>query len=170
MEPARARVVAPEGIRVRPAASEDCDALLALYCEVHDAHLDAHPDEFEALTPEEEARLLHEFAHADPSRLLVAESARGLVGCVRFELQGTRKAGRRARRRAYINLLVVAPRWQAKGVGALLLEHVHAAARFSGIEAVELDVYEFNAAGRRLYERMGYTTVLRRMKHRLDRA
>ena len=44
MEPIR--VDAPEGIRVRPAVREDCDALLALYCEVHDAHLDQHPDEF----------------------------------------------------------------------------------------------------------------------------
>lgn len=167
MEPPR--VVAPEGVRVRSAAREDCDALLALYCEVHDAHLGADPDEFESLTPEDEARMLREFARADPSQLFVAESPRGLVGCVRFELRSARKAGRRPRPRVYIDLLVVAPKWRSQGVGALLLDRVHAVARSSGIDTVELDVYQFNAAGVRLYEKMGYETTLRRMKLRLDR-
>ena len=163
------RVVAPEGIRVRSAGRDDCEALLALYCEVHDAHLDADPDEFEPLTPDDEARMLREFARADPSQLFVAESARGLVGCVRFELRSARKPGRRAQPRVYIDLLVVAPKWQSKGVGAMLLEQVHAVARSYGIDTVELDVYQFNAAGLRLYEKMGYATTLRRMKLRLDR-
>jgi len=167
MEPIR--VAAPEGIRVRPAAREDCDALLALYCEVHDAHLEAHPDEFEALTPQDEARLLQEFARSDGPRLLVAESARGPVGCVRFEVQDAARSGRRRRARLYVNLLVVAPKWQAQGLGTLLLEHVHAFARTHDIEAIELDVHEYNAAARRLYERMGYRTVMLRMKRQLSR-
>jgi ribosomal protein S18 acetylase RimI-like enzyme len=165
MEPIR--VDAPEGIRVRPAAREDCDALLALYCEVHDAHLDQHPDEFEPLTPEDEGKLLQQFARTDGARLLVAESPRGPVGCVRFELQDFGRGGRRRRSRLYVNLLVVAPRWQARGVGGLLMEHVHAFGRMHGVEAIELDVHEFNAAAKRLYERMGYETVMRRMKLKL---
>jgi GNAT superfamily N-acetyltransferase len=167
MEPIR--VDAPEGIRVRPAAREDCDALLALYCEVHDAHLDQHPDEFEPLTPEDEAKLLQQFARVDGPRLLVAESVRGPVGCIRFEVQDVGRAGRRRRPRLYVNLLVVAPKWQARGVGALLLEHVHVFARTHGIDTIELDVHEFNAAARRLYDRFGYQTVMRRMKLRLGR-
>jgi ribosomal protein S18 acetylase RimI-like enzyme len=51
----------------------------------------------------------------------------------------------------------------------MLLEHVHSVARSHGIGTVELDVYQFNAAGLRLYEKMGYATMLRRMKLRLDR-
>jgi ribosomal protein S18 acetylase RimI-like enzyme len=167
MEPIR--VSAPEGIRVRPAARDDCDALLALYCEVHDAHLEAHPDEFEPLTPQDEARLLQEFARSDGPRLLVAESARGPVGCVRFELPDADRRGRHGQARLYINLLVVAPKWQAQGLGALLLEHVHAFARTQGIESIELDVHEYNSAARRLYERMGYRTVMRRMKRQVRR-
>jgi len=167
MEPPR--VVTPESIRVRSAARHDGDALLALYCEVHDAHLDRDPEEFEALTPQDEARMLREFAQVDASQLFVAESAQGLVGCVRFELRSAHKTGRRARPRVYIDLLVVAPKWQARGVGAMLLEHVHGVARSYGIDTVELDVYQFNAAGLRLYEKMGYATTLRRMKLRLDR-
>jgi len=167
MEPSR--VLAPEGIHIRPAAREDCEALLALYCEVHDAHLEQHPDEFEALTPQDEARLLEEFARADGPRLLVAESSLGPVGCVRFEQQDAGRSGRRRRSRLYVNLLVVAPKWQARGIGALLLHHVHTFARSNGIDAVELDVHEFNAAARRLYDRMGYQTVMRRMKLRLRR-
>jgi ribosomal protein S18 acetylase RimI-like enzyme len=167
MEPSR--VLAPEGIRIRPAAREDSEALLALYCEVHDAHLEQHPDEFEPLSPQDEARLLQEFARTDGPRLLVAESPRGPVGCVRFEQQDAGKAGRRRRPRLYVNLLVVAPKWQARGVGALLLHHVHTYARAHGVEAVELDVHEYNAAARRLYDRMGYQTVMRRMKLRFGR-
>jgi GNAT superfamily N-acetyltransferase len=136
---------------------------------VHDAHLEAHPDEFEPLTPQEEARLLQEFARSDGPRLLVAESARGPVGCVRFEVQDAARAGRARRPRLYVNLLVVAPKWQAHGLGTLLLEHVHAFASAHGIEAIELEVHEFNAVARRLYERMGYRTVMRRMKRQLAR-
>ena len=161
--------MAPDGIRVRSMARDDCEALLALYCEVHDDHIEGDPEEFEPLTPEDEAQLLREFARTDPARLLVAESPRGIVGCVRFELRSARKTGRRARPRIYVDLLVVAPKWQSKGVGAALLEHVHSVARSQGVDTVELDVYQFNAAGLRLYEKLGYATMLRRMKLRLDR-
>ena len=51
----------------------------------------------------------------------------------------------------------------------MLLERVHAIARSRGIDTAELDVYEFNASGLRLYEKMGYATTQRRMKLRLDR-
>jgi len=163
------RVVAPEGIRVRSAGRDDCEALLALYCEVHDAHLDADPEEFEPLTPDDEARMLREFARAGPPEILVAETELGLVGCVRFEQRHARRAGRRVRPRVYVDLLVVAPRWQSRGVGTMLLERVHAIVRSRGIDTVELDVYEFNGSGLRLYEKMGYATTQRRMKLRLDR-
>jgi len=163
------RVLAPEGIRIRPAASEDCEALLALYCEVHDAHLEQHPDEFEPLTPTDEARLLQEFARTEGPGWLVAESPRGPVGCVRFEVQDGGRTGRQRKPRIYVNLLVVAPKWQAHGLGSLLLDHVHAYARSQSIASVELDVHEFNVAARHLYDRMGYRTVMRRMKLRLGR-
>jgi GNAT superfamily N-acetyltransferase len=167
MEPTR--VLAPEGIRIRPAAPGDCEALLALYCEVHDAHLEQYPDEFEPLTPQDEARLLQEFARAEGPGWLVAESARGPVACVRFEVQDGGRTGRQRKQRIYVNLLVVAPKWQAHGLGSLLLDRVHAYARSQGIGSIELDVHEFNDTARRLYDRMGYQTVMRRMKLRLGR-
>jgi len=46
---------------------------------------------------------------------------------------------------------------------------VHGFARAHGVAAIELDVHEFNAAAKRLYERMGYETVMRRMKLKLAR-
>jgi ribosomal protein S18 acetylase RimI-like enzyme len=152
---------------VRPAGSADADALLALYCEVHDAHLAKHPDEFDALTPEEEAGLLREFAASDPERLHVAENARGLVGCIRFNLLERRGRGRETTRYVYIDTLVVAPRWQNRGIGRALLDRAHEFARARGVHEVELHVYEFNEAGMHLYEKLGYRSVARRMKTRL---
>src|SRR5437660_1024124 len=63
--------------RIRPAVAADCDALLALYCEVHELHVKERPEEFESLTPEEEAALLREFASTEGWRLHVAETAAG---------------------------------------------------------------------------------------------
>jgi GNAT superfamily N-acetyltransferase len=88
---------------------------------------------------------------------------------VRFEQRQTRRAGRRGQARVYVDLLVVAPRWQSKGVGTMLLERVHAMARSRGIDTIELDVYEFNASGLHLYEKIGYATTQRRMRLRLGR-
>lgn len=164
------KLLVPAGVRIREAAPEDCDALLALYCEVHDRHLAAQPEEFDPLTPEEEARLIREFAQGDKSHLYVAEDDKGLIGCVRFEVHAATRGRRHAKRYLYINMLVVAPKWQDRGIGAALLERVHTFARASGLDEITLDVHEFNRDGQRLYERMGYQTMVRRMKLRLDRS
>ena len=159
----------PAGVSIREARPEDCDALLALYCDVHDRHLAAQPHEFDPLTPEEEAQLMRQFARTDTdnSHVYVAEDERGLIGCVRFDVRTVNRARKAQRTYLYINMLVVALKWQDRGVGAMLLERVHAFARAARVDEVALDVYEFNRAGRRLYERMGYQTVTRRMKLRL---
>jgi ribosomal protein S18 acetylase RimI-like enzyme len=158
-------------VRIRPAQRSDIDALLALYCEVHDAHVGARPDEFELLTPDEEAGLMREFAAADPARLHVAEVEAGLVGCIRFDIHYRRGRGREAPGRyLYIDLLVVAPKWQNRGIGRALLERAHAYAHEYGVSSIELHVYEFNAAGLHLYEQMGYRSTARRMKINLNKA
>ena len=152
-------------VRIRAVERGDIDALLALYCEVHDAHVAARPDEFEPLTPEEEARLLREFAAIDPARLHVAEAESGLVGCIRFDILYRRGRGREAPRRyLYIDMLVVAPKWQNRGIGRALLECAHDYAHAYDVRSIELHVYEFNEAGLHLYERMGYRSIARRMK------
>lgn len=156
-------------IRIRNAKRDDAEALLALYCEVHDAHLEMHPDEFDDLTPEEEASLLRRFASTDPACLYVAETEGGLVGCVRFDTLRHRGRNREsAQRYLYIDLLVVAPKWQNRGIGRALLAQVHECARELGVREIELHVYEFNAAGLHLYASLGYRSMSRRMKINLE--
>jgi ribosomal protein S18 acetylase RimI-like enzyme len=61
--------------------------------------------------------------------------------------------------------------FRRRGIGEALMEHAHAWAVDQGIHEVELGVAEFNAAAIALYEKLGYTTVSRRMARALaDRA
>jgi L-amino acid N-acyltransferase YncA len=59
--------------------------------------------------------------------------------------------------------------WRGRGVGRLLLERLIALARQLGYHKMVLAALRLNAAGRALYERMGFTTVgLYREQGRLD--
>jgi len=62
-----------------------------------------------------------------------------------------------------IGSLVVAHGVRGRGVGTALMEHAEAWGRAQGLTAVALNVYEFNAAARRLYEHLGYATLSRKM-------
>jgi GNAT superfamily N-acetyltransferase len=58
--------------------------------------------------------------------------------------------------RAYVNILVVAPRAEGRGLGRRLLEHVEGWARERGYHEVVLDVFSGNDAAMAFYERCGY--------------
>lgn len=64
--------------------------------------------------------------------------------------------------------IVVHESFQRQGIGRLLVQRVHAWMREQSVTDIELDVYEFNTPARTLYERLGYETTRRTMRHRLD--
>lgn len=58
--------------------------------------------------------------------------------------------------RAYVDVLVVAPESEGRGVGRALLAHVEAWAQRHGCLEVVLDVFATNAEALSFYERCGY--------------
>jgi ribosomal-protein-alanine N-acetyltransferase len=59
----------------------------------------------------------------------------------------------------HLNLLAVRPAYQRSGVGRHLVEWLEASALAAGICAIRLELRASNRAGRRFYERLGFTEV-----------
>jgi ribosomal-protein-alanine N-acetyltransferase len=62
---------------------------------------------------------------------------------------------------ARLNLLVVAPAWQRKGLGSRLVRWLEASALTAGISVVYLEVRAGQAGAQRFYRRLGYRAVQR---------
>ncbi len=69
----------------------------------------------------------------------------------------------------YIPFLAVDAGHRNRGIGSMLLDSAHAAAREAGASRVGLEVLIENHAGRRLYERHGYAEVARKQSEGLRR-
>jgi ribosomal protein S18 acetylase RimI-like enzyme len=123
-----------------------------------------HPEAFHASFEEESARSIE----ADRQRLLAKEgrdddlvlaafedgAAVGMVGVLRMYPHR-----RKARHKALIWGVYVAPEARRKGLGRRLMEEaIRAIARADGIELVQLGVWNGNHAARALYAGLGFET------------
>jgi GNAT superfamily N-acetyltransferase len=61
----------------------------------------------------------------------------------------------------FVDVLYVRPAARGQGIGRALLREVSSRAAAAGIEILELEVLESNDAARRLYDRLGFSTVER---------
>lgn len=76
----------------------------------------------------------------------------------------------RAPRMWFLDLLYVRGDARGRGLGQKLLREVLDRATAAGVEAVELEVLESNAAARKLYDRLGFRTVERNLALRIGAA
>ncbi|HEX8878747.1 MAG TPA: GNAT family N-acetyltransferase [Candidatus Acidoferrum sp.] len=81
-------------------------------------------------------------------RLLVAEDADGLAGCVYVELRGER---------GYLGLLGVEPRRQGTGLGRKLMEAAEKYFRAANCRAIDLRIISPREPLARFYAHLGYT-------------
>ncbi len=63
---------------------------------------------------------------------------------------------------AHLLNVTVAPDWQRKGYGLLIMHHLFAVARLHGARRLFLEVRPSNASGKGLYGRLGFETIGRR--------
>ena len=68
---------------------------------------------------------------------------------------------------AHISVIAVTTAAEGAGVGRALMAHAEAWARVRGHSSITLSVFEGNRRAQALYERVGYTTEMRRMIKRL---
>ena len=110
--------------------------------------------QIEPLTIEERHAWLHEHPeHFYPA--LVAEADTAILGWGSL----SRYASRCAYRFTSEDSIYVSPDHRGKGIGALILRHLIAAARTLGHHSIVAQIADNNAASIRLHERFGFRTV-----------
>lgn len=138
------------GIRIRPLNADDRDAWDPLwqgYLDYYETSLDP------AVTDVTWARLLDP---AEDMFCLVAENPAGeAIGIVHYVFHRVTWA---IANRCYLEDLFVAPSARGTGAGRALIEAVYAAADDYGADQVYWLTQDFNAAGRRLYDRVARQT------------
>ncbi|HEY0070804.1 MAG TPA: GNAT family N-acetyltransferase [Chloroflexia bacterium] len=96
--------------------------------------------------------------------LLVAEHAGQLVGVLRAAVrQAPGHPPVVPRSFVEVSELVVREGFRGQGIGTLLMEAAHRWAAEKGAGTVELTVWDFNTEALALYEKLGYTTMYRRL-------
>lgn len=156
-----------ESLIIRPVTFADYEAISLLLEHVDQLHADGLPDLFQR--SDGPARSQEWFAQIRASQevaLFVAEQ-QTLVGLALCQVRRSPVFPLFVPRRyVHINELIVHPSFQGQGIGRLLLQRVHEWAQELEITEVELDVYEFNTSARLFYERLGYQTIRRTLRHR----
>ncbi len=144
------------GVRVRPAAPADVDALLDLFVAVVDEGrwLGTEPPVDRDAQRE---RFLEQIGASTESASLIAVAGddEELIGHVRVDVTPYNVAG--------LGMMVAAP-WRGRGVGGALVGAAIDAARELGAHKVALQVWPHNEHARRLYRRHGFAEegILRR--------
>jgi ribosomal protein S18 acetylase RimI-like enzyme/8-oxo-dGTP pyrophosphatase MutT (NUDIX family) len=151
---------------VRPARPGDLDALRGLFLELHREHTEALPGVLRLPDPPEPE--LDDFSSviANERRcyFAVAEEAGDVVGFVEASHHTPTHASDADRPWCRINNLAVRRDRRRRGIATALIRAAEDWARGKGYADVRLDVFEFNAGARALYERLGYATLSRQMR------
>ncbi len=164
-------------IHIRPATSDDVEALCRLYYELHECHARGVPDQLHSLGAFDErdwtdlVTALERLIGDDSAALMVAERGGAVVGLVEayFRTDAPSPA-RRARSHAYVQSLVVDEAVRGRGVGRALMAAAHAWAAARGAIEIELDTWEYPGGPLTFYESLGYRTLRRTLVHDLVRS
>ena len=117
---------------------------------------------------EQEDEFIKETIARETSDILVTETDGAITAFALLEERETaRLAGVKPRRYAFLMDICVDERLHGQGIGSALLSACEDWARGRGLEYLELNVLEANAAARRLYERTGFQKIVNVMRREL---
>ncbi|NTU74824.1 MAG: GNAT family N-acetyltransferase [Anaerolineaceae bacterium] len=155
---------------IRPVVETDLDGLNELFNQIDRFHAAAHPERFRE-APGGQARpreYFLELIHDLDAGFFVADQAGELQGFVHVIIQQTPDLSIIVPRLvAKVDNLGVREGQRGKGIGRTLMEHAEHWAKEKGAVDIELNVYEFNIHAQRLYQRMGYQVLSKRMGKRM---
>ncbi len=154
---------------IRPARPEDYEAVCTLMAEGDAYHRERAPRVFRKPDGPARTREYYDALLSDPQQVLfLAEIDGRAAGLVLVQLRESPPIPIiMPRRYAIVDNLAVTRAHRLCGVAQALMERAHAWAREQGVHEIELNVFEFNAAARALYDKLGYVTVTRRMSRLL---
>ena len=151
---------------IRSATESDSDIMLRMFGALDDLHTLNHPEVFCGASERPRPReFIAGLLSAPDCAVLIAELERRVVGQVVIRLRESSDHPLLVRHRyGQIDDLFVCPEARRQGVGQALIRAAEAWARQSGVDSVELVVWEFNEPAHRLYRAHGYSTQFRRMR------
>lgn len=153
-------------IRIREAGSRDYEALCLLFEQLDEIHRRELPHIFRKPAGPARGRAYIEEILGDPDVcILLACAGEQPVGFVTGMLRDTPAIDLLVPARlVVVDNLYVDSEYRRSGLGRGMMQAIEAWAKRSGAEYVELHVYEFNTQAVAFYERLGYTTLSRRMR------
>ena len=151
--------------QIREAAGDDVAAIIVLFGVADDSYAAGAPHQYRGAwavpRSEQEVGLLE---HSDIA-LFVAELDGRVVGQIVVRIETVPENTQLVPRRfAKLHDLVVVPEARTLGVGRALVQAAEQWSAARGMASIELVVWEYNAAARGLYEQLGYTTDMRRLR------
>ncbi len=150
---------------IRRASSPDYEATCALNAEGDDLHRRNVPWLFRTPEGEPRSRELFETQVAGPDTAVFVADAGPTVGVALALMKTAPDIPIFVPQRwCVLDNLVVASSWRRRGVGTALVRAVEAWAHGRHARWVELGVYRFNEDARALYESLGYSDVLTKMR------
>ena len=102
--------------------------------------------------------------------IFIAEYSGKVVGVVDAYIQQTPKIPVLVPQRfVYIRDLAVLPHYKHKGIGRVLMRQAETWGKKGGAAFMELSVWEFNGDAQTFYKKLGYRTVIRRLRKKIPK-
>jgi ribosomal protein S18 acetylase RimI-like enzyme len=148
----------PAGMVMRPWTEEDFTPAAHLIASAYAGHLDSRiNDQYQSLAGS--MRFLHNIIRFPGCGRFDAVASRVLLREKTREIKGVLLCSRVKEDVAHITQICVAPEWQGRGLGGLMIENCAAYLRQHGCKAVTLTVTQQNFGAVRLYERLGFVRL-----------
>ena len=142
-------------MKIRSATLADREGLSRLTAEVHELHREARPDVYMEFDPEQFRKEISDTLYRPDSILMVAEEEGELAGMALLTLRQPLNPILKPRLYAFLEELSVGERFRGQGIGTALFTAAKEQALKRGAVSLELQVWSFNEAALRFYEKMG---------------
>jgi shikimate dehydrogenase len=155
---------------IREATAGDYEVLCGLFDEVDTLHRDHLPHIFRRPAGPTRERAYYAGLIADENvGLFLAEVNRRAVGFVHGVIREAPAIPILIPRRyAVVDSIGVKADYRGRGIGRMLMHHIHAWAIAAGAGVIELNVHAFNTAAISFYRKLGYEVTSQRMSRSLD--
>ena len=156
-------------MQIRLAHEVDAEAISRLAHYADDVHFQRSPQDFtdpnqRPLDPAYWQGLTRKEGHA----IFIAEDQSKMLGFVYCHFAKSNNAAHLVQKlKCFVNLLVVAQKYQRQGVGMALMDQVEAYARDRQADDIILEVLTFNQTALSFYSEVGYESFSSRLIKRL---
>lgn len=152
-------------ITIRRMDGKDYEAFDAMYSSLNDLHVAQHPNIFQHVNGHIHTREDYVELLANPhAAVFIAEWDGQPAGFIQLAVRDIEDFSFMVPcRQVVVNSLYVHPQFRQHGLGEMLMLTGEEWAREMEAVCLTLNVYDFNTAARRLYEKMGYESLSRKL-------